>query len=208
MVEVWRWIPGFEGYAEVSNTGLVRTVDRTYVNKNGVSRFFKGRIAPPRPVNGSGYPMVSIPSESGQKKILVHRAVLLAFVGPCPAGMQACHKDGNKSNSRLDNLRWDTARENQLDKVEHGTLLKGEQISRAKLTEANVREVLRSQESSSDLGRRFGVSAEAIRDIRRGRNWQHVSKGMSDFAAERLRTVRKNNPATVGAVPGLQSHSL
>jgi HNH endonuclease len=51
----------------------------------------------------------------------VHTLVLQAFVGPCPAGMEACHYDGDKANNKLGNLRWDTKRANELDAIRHRT---------------------------------------------------------------------------------------
>jgi hypothetical protein len=75
------------------------------------------------------------------KHRLVHRLVLEAFVGPCPDGMECCHDDGNPSNNRLDNLRWDTKRNNQNDRLRHGTHIRGERNRIAKLTDAQAEEV-------------------------------------------------------------------
>lgn len=44
--------------------------------------------------------------------MFVHRLVLMAFVGPPPAGYVCDHKDGSPSNNRLDNLEWVTHKEN------------------------------------------------------------------------------------------------
>lgn len=68
-------------------------------------------------VNNLGYPVVA--TEHG--KIIVHRAVLSAFVGDCP-GAHACHNDGDPRNCSLENLRWDTAKGNHADRWEHGTM--------------------------------------------------------------------------------------
>ena len=57
-----------------------------------------------------------------QARHLVHRLVLLAFVGPCPPGMEACHfPNRNPTDNRLCNLRWGTKRDNYNDAVVHGT---------------------------------------------------------------------------------------
>jgi hypothetical protein len=50
----------------------------------------------------------------------VHRLVLLAFVGPCPKGMEACHWDDNPGNNHLSNLRWDTSLANKRDMARNG----------------------------------------------------------------------------------------
>ena len=63
-------------------------------------------------------------NHSGHQRVLesyVHILVLEAFVGPRPTGMFACHIDGDASNNRLPNLRWDTPRNNNLDAVQHRT---------------------------------------------------------------------------------------
>jgi hypothetical protein len=51
----------------------------------------------------------------------VHRLVLLAWVGPPPAGTEACHNNGMADDNRLVNLRWGTRSENTRDMVSHGT---------------------------------------------------------------------------------------
>jgi hypothetical protein len=51
----------------------------------------------------------------------IHRLVLQAFVGPCPAGQECCHGDGDPSNNVLSNLRWGTRSDNRRDSVGHGT---------------------------------------------------------------------------------------
>lgn len=49
-----------------------------------------------------------------------HRAVLLAFIGPCLDGMECCHNNGDPLDNRLENLRWDTRQANTIDKINHG----------------------------------------------------------------------------------------
>lgn len=47
---------------------------------------------------------------------MIHKLVLEAFVGERPSGMQACHGNGDKTDNRLVNLRWDTVKANHRDK--------------------------------------------------------------------------------------------
>jgi len=51
----------------------------------------------------------------------VHRLVLEAFIGPAPKGTICCHNDGDPTNNRLENLRWDTHSSNTRDAIRHGT---------------------------------------------------------------------------------------
>lgn len=103
MVENWREIPGYEGLYAVSDMGRV---------KNSRS----GKILAPV-VKSSGYLAVCL-SKDGQHKLkTIHRLVLLAFVGPCPPGMETRHfPDHDKKNNRLDNLQWGNAQENADDR--------------------------------------------------------------------------------------------
>jgi hypothetical protein len=112
--ERWLRIPGHEGY-EVSDLGRVRSVDRTIMRRDGKPKRCRGQIL--KPMVPEGYARVRL---GGQWRS-VHQLVLEAFVGPRPDGMQVCHVDGVSTNNHLENLRWGTVSENQLDRVRHGT---------------------------------------------------------------------------------------
>src|SRR5699024_7150413 len=85
---------------------------------NGATRRLNGKLM--RPTLNSAYPHVSLSRNNERHTHYVHTLVLLAFVGERPAGMECLHKDGNPNNNRLDNLRWGTPSENNLDIVAHG----------------------------------------------------------------------------------------
>jgi len=75
------------------------------------------------PYGGTRGGMLVVLCEQGKKfRKLVHRLVLKTFVEPCPEGMVCCHNDGNFRNNHIDNLRWDTRSNNELDKHRHGTV--------------------------------------------------------------------------------------
>jgi hypothetical protein len=71
--------------------------------------------------NRSGYRYVHVAKDGKKKNPPVHVLVLEAFVGPRPDGTVAGHNDGNPSNNRVENLRWDSRANNGLDTVRHGT---------------------------------------------------------------------------------------
>lgn len=63
-----------------------------------------------------------------------------------------------------------------LDKTRtEGPFAFGEAVTISKLTEAKVREILRSTLSHRELGRRYGVSEKVIRLVRKRETWKHVS---------------------------------
>lgn len=114
-----RWLPvvGWEGLYEVSDKARVRSTKRTVERGRGTMRI------QPKILKTSvshGYQVVGLWRRNRQKLSRVHRLMLEAFVGPCPDGMEACHGNGDRSDNRLDNLRWDTSGSNKYDIVKHG----------------------------------------------------------------------------------------
>ena len=111
------------------------------------------------------------------KKLFVHRAVLLAFVGPCPPGKESRHLDGIPSHNHLGNLLWGTRQEQRADERRHGTRCIGEKSGTAKLSESDVREIreLHGTVTLRELGRRYGVSHTAVRRAALGIKWGHIA---------------------------------
>lgn len=114
--EQWCGIPGHPDY-QVSDQGRVRSRARP-----GGWRVLRCGRFPDKP-----YRRVALKTPGGAyKHHMVHVLVLEAFVGPCPAGMQTRHLDGDGANNRLDNLRWGTPKENAEDQDRHGRRPRGE----------------------------------------------------------------------------------
>lgn len=116
---------------------------------------------------------------NGREKVqrYVHRMVLEAFVGPCPAGMECCHNDGNPRNNALGNLRWDTKKANANDKRGHGTMYQGERCHTAMIKASDVvtiRQRWANGERQVDLAAEYGIGATTINSIVRRKSWKHV----------------------------------
>lgn len=125
------------------------------------------------------YLQVTLRIEGAERRssFRVHRLILEAFVGPCPPGMVACHNNGDRTDNRLCNLRWDTQLANVADSVVHGTKVQGERQGVAKLTVEDVVEIRRLYdvgESMCRLARRFGMSESQIGNVVHRRQWAHV----------------------------------
>jgi hypothetical protein len=114
--EEWRPVPGHEGAYEVSDQGRVRSVDRMVLTKTGHQYPVRGRYLGSLH-KSTGYIRVDLRGEMHH----VHRLVLLAFVGPLPQGQHSCHSNGDQTDNRLANLRYDTVSANIRDSVDHGT---------------------------------------------------------------------------------------
>lgn len=145
MKERWKAVVGFEGAYEVSDQGRVRSLDRIVVcqQRTGINRRLvtmhrrlKGRVLRGAKLK-SGHIHVGFGHNTAD--LLVHRLVLEAFIGPCPVGHEACHRDDVPSNNKLKNLYWGTRKENMDDAYRNGKHHVGEQHCNAKLNVALVR---------------------------------------------------------------------
>ena len=120
--EVWAPVVGFEGAYEVSNEGRVRGVARV-IEIAGVPAGLPMRMMTPSKRGKSPHLAVNLsqPGTAQSKNRYVHHRVLEACVGPRPDGAEGCHYDGDPTNNRLSNLRWDSRSGNRSDALRHGT---------------------------------------------------------------------------------------
>lgn len=108
--EIWRDIPNYEGWYQVSNIGNVRSVDREFVNSIGRKCFLKG--APIKPIPSKGYLRVGLKKHQEVKRVQIHRLVAIAFI-PNPNNFETVnHINGVKSDNRVENLEWCTIQDN------------------------------------------------------------------------------------------------
>lgn len=176
MSDEWKPIPGFEGFYEITATGRVRSVDRSFVNKHGQFRHFPSKEL--HPTCTTGYAKVVLTKNGQKKTTCVHQLVMLTFRGPTPKGLNICHNDSDGTNSRLDNLRFDTPTGNSLDRRLHGTHIEGEQHKRAKLTNAKVlriRKMIARGYDRREVAASFGVAYTTVSDVVQRRTWKFLA---------------------------------
>src|SRR5699024_1219013 len=120
MIEIWKDIPDYEEYYQVSNMGRVRSKDRyIYLKQNGDNILKKGRILKTNKVSFD-YLQVSLYKDKKRRSFYVSNLVMLAFVGEKPKGYEVNHINENKDDNRLDNLEYLTSKENN----NYGTRIK------------------------------------------------------------------------------------
>ena len=97
LLEVYAKIKDFEQYA-ISNYGEVINITTGIKKKQST--------------NENGYKKVDLYLNGKRKSIFVHRLVGNAFIDKINEKTLIDHKDCNKTNNRLDNLRWCNNSEN------------------------------------------------------------------------------------------------
>jgi len=111
--EIWKDIPNYKGYYQVSNLGNVKSLKRVVYKSNGRTYTVKERILKAN-IDTTGYLVVQLSKDWKAKTFQVHKLVAMAFLGHKRCGYERVvhHIDNNSKNNRLDNLEVVTQREN------------------------------------------------------------------------------------------------
>lgn len=122
--------------------------------------------------NENGYGQFKVAGQS----TLASRVMCEAAHGAPPSPThQAAHSCGNGARGCMNpqHLRWATRVENEADKVEHGTLPRGERQGNSKLTADDVRAIRQQAETATHgvVAKRFGVARSQISRIVNGDQW-------------------------------------
>jgi hypothetical protein len=120
----------------------------------------------------NGYGKVGI----GHKAFYAHRLSWLEYRGSIPKKMYVLHSCDNPGCVNPDHLFIGTQADNLRDMHNKGRSNhpRGEQHSRARLTEKDVRDIRASELSYTKLARLYGVLPGTIGNIRSRRIWKHI----------------------------------
>lgn len=92
---------------EIGSDGSVFSLDYNHTGKRKELKQY---------LDEDGYPYVFLVRNGKRTKLVIHRAVAKLFLSPKPTEKhQVNHKNGKRSDNRIENLEWVTSRENTID---------------------------------------------------------------------------------------------
>ena len=113
-------VRGYEGLYEVSDQGIVWSVPRIVIGKDGACYRFPGRVLKPNLHKDVGYLIVSLWKEGKGTSYYLHRLTAGAHVPNPTNSPEVNHIDGNRQNNTSGNLEWVSRQENAQHAVDTG----------------------------------------------------------------------------------------
>jgi hypothetical protein len=179
--EIWVKIPDFE--YEVSNMGNIKSLPKKTVQiyKTGTRalRETKERILRKR-FDTNGYSTCALYKNGKTYYKKVHRLVAQAFLENPHSYEQVNHKNGIKSDNRVENLEWCNNSYNQRHAIKLGLRKnhsRGVDNNLHKLSEQDVRRIKMAKSlgiKTSELVKIFKVNRHTVSNIFYEKSWKHI----------------------------------
>jgi hypothetical protein len=176
MIEIWKDIKGYEGLYQVSNLSRIKSLSRK--QKNRYTYFFTKEMIVNPHLSYQGYLMFDLRRDNKRKCVYLHRIVALHFIPVVENKPTINHKNGIKTDNRIQNLEWCTQKENVHHACKNNLMnpVKGSNHYRTSLKEEDVIKIREESKDHSQkyLSIKYKVSRDTIKFILSRRTWKHI----------------------------------
>lgn len=179
IMEIWKNIKDYEGMYQVSNLGNVKSLSRKLRVHHNSMRLLRERILKCG-ILRQGYKAAALWENQKVKLCTIHRLVGIAFI-PNPKNKPCInHKNGIKTDNRVENLEWVTYSENMIHALKHNLIKKGEEKCNTQLTNKNAliikllyKEGIYTQKQ---IGLKYNISQHTVSRIVNKKSWKHITE--------------------------------
>jgi len=175
--EVWKSISEYENLYSVSNLGRVKSHKRKVRNRHGF-RFCREKILS-NTNNGVGYLICGLSKKGKRKNFLIHRLVCYSFLDSDLNKTIVNHKNGIKTDNRVENLEWCTQMENIKHSIDNNLVDQlGSKHHSSKVNESDVLKIrsiyIKHYFGYKKISEMYNISWVNVRNIIKRRTWRHI----------------------------------
>lgn len=187
MNEIWKDIEGYEGLYQVSNMGNIKSLCRYDANNH----LLKERLLKPDKTK-FGYYQITLSKNGITKRYTIHKLVCLAFL-PNPDNKPCIdHINTDRTDNRVENLRWCTYKENMNNPITTKKIGKANTRTHKKaILQLTVNgDVIYKWDSATDVEKKLGISKVSICACLKhkphcntagGYRWQYLDEWLADW---------------------------
>lgn len=177
--EIYKSIPNYEGFYEISNFQNVKSLSRVITRKNGQKVRLKEKILKPA-IGGRGYLSVVLCNDERQRSECIHMLMAKTFIPNPENKKEINHINAITTDNRIENLEWVTHKENMIHAKKLGLIeyKKGQDHYSSKLVDSDVIKIKKMLSekiySYSQIAKVFNVDKSQISRINSGKTWSHI----------------------------------